>query len=895
MMQVGKGDPTVAANGGGASAALAPPCPYAVPQLLREAEAFLGRPKEGDNLAEAKSRLEQVASWGGDANGVTELLLGRLAVFEGDNQAAVPHLERALQARPQDEDLKNLIAKVRTDIDIRIDKVDGPIARPDPGLLSRPVLAQPGVVRPPETYRLPTQGSFLGAAMGKTAKVNGALVGAAFDFLSKAVYGFSTDMPKIWAAATDLNNKLNSQTGLQRLLNAIKTDMGYSLSRNELLSEQLQDVNPDQSIGGAPLGQVKLREFYLYRSADGSFTTANPREGAAWTPVQWMGEKDMAVTRKNRVNDPNLPNPTEVSRLLLHAIDSNRKLAPMLSPRAIQWIQAQLHGWVLHANADETQAKMLEFELSPEHPIRKATGQQTMLVQATQPNELEPGAPHFLNTISAWWDGNQIYGSNQTTQDRLRTDPKTGKFEPWGKLHLDTDSHLPLNPLTGRADTGVDLNMWVGLEAQHETFVRGHNWICDQLRAEYEATSKDPEKRYLPGLDGGRQTKLTNDDFFNLARLINSALMAKFHTIEWTPAVLSSKPLAIGMRTNWVGLFEVLANPTFEDQHPENMWSKLFDHPALAGFLGSTRNNHNVIYNFPEAFSEVYRLHPGMPDYLKLVSTDGKTELGQVEIGASREGQAHELLKKYGTDTVMYSLSRGHMPALVERNNPQFMKNMAAFRGESAIDLGAIDIIRARERGERLYNEFRRDLGMPEISSIRELLTDPETKKVADEDLPLLAAAEKLYGTGKEGAEKLDLQIGMLMDRNRPLRGFDQVRFKVFLMAASHRLEADPWFSREKLNQNYYSKKGMDILKNVYYKDYLTAIYPSLSESLKNVDNPFEPVDDPAPSAHFLTSENLDQHRRDVPKTRLEKTVRVATDLFSKAQDAVAAALPENQ
>lgn len=82
--------------------------------------------------------------------------------------------------------------------------------------------------------------------------------------------------------------------------------------------------------------------------------------------------------------------------------------------------------------------------------------------------------------------------------------------------------------------TGFNNNWWLGLEILHTLLALEHNAICNELRSAY------PE--------------WTGDQIFDKARLVNSCLMAKIHTIEWTPATLAHPALKIAMNTNWWGL-----------------------------------------------------------------------------------------------------------------------------------------------------------------------------------------------------------------------------------------------------------------------------------------------------------------------------------------------------
>ena len=59
---------------------------------------------------------------------------------------------------------------------------------------------------------------------------------------------------------------------------------------------------------------------------------------------------------------------------------------------------------------------------------------------------------------------------------------------------------------------------WLGLSMLSRLFVAEHNAVCDRLKREYPAWS--------------------DEDLFQRARLVNAAVLAKIHTVEWTPAVI---------------------------------------------------------------------------------------------------------------------------------------------------------------------------------------------------------------------------------------------------------------------------------------------------------------------------------------------------------------------
>lgn len=87
---------------------------------------------------------------------------------------------------------------------------------------------------------------------------------------------------------------------------------------------------------------------------------------------------------------------------------------------------------------------------------------------------------------------------------------------------------------------------------------------------------------------------------FDKARLVNSALMAKIHTIEWTPAILAHPALQIGMNANWWGL----AGETLT-----KMVGRISKNEAISGIPGSGVDHDGVPYSLTEEFVSVYRMH----------------------------------------------------------------------------------------------------------------------------------------------------------------------------------------------------------------------------------------------------------------------------------------------
>ena len=117
-----------------------------------------------------------------------------------------------------------------------------------------------------------------------------------------------------------------------------------------------------------------------------------------------------------------------------------------------------------------------------------------------------------------------------------------------GTLRLDHHGFIPLDLEESPDLSGVAGNAWLGLALLHVLFSREHNAIVEMLHKTH------PE--------------LGDDDTFDKARLINAALMAKIHTVEWTPAVISHPTTQRAMKINWWGLVGERATVGSAGSHP---------------------------------------------------------------------------------------------------------------------------------------------------------------------------------------------------------------------------------------------------------------------------------------------------------------------------------------
>lgn len=96
-----------------------------------------------------------------------------------------------------------------------------------------------------------------------------------------------------------------------------------------------------------------------------------------------------------------------------------------------------------------------------------------------------------------------------------------------------------------------------------------------------------------------------SDQIFDKARIVNCALMAKIHTVEWTPAILAHPALQIGMSANWWGIVgETLTKAV-------GRISKTNE--TISGIPGSGVDHQGIPYSLTEEFVSVYRMHSLIP------------------------------------------------------------------------------------------------------------------------------------------------------------------------------------------------------------------------------------------------------------------------------------------
>lgn len=538
-----------------------------------------------------------------------------------------------------------------------------------------------------------------------------------------------------------------------------------------------------------------------------AFTVSNP--GARFGRNIPLSEVD--PTKDATILDPS---PRLVSnRLLARPANGDGKddfsPATILNLIAAAWIQFQTHDWFNHGTPRPIEDDPFDVPLQPNDPWPGGK----MLVRRSRPDPTRrfndgAGPQTFVNAETHWWDSSQIYGDSHAAGAKYRSGVD-------GKLRIDPKTKMiPVDP-TGVETTGLTSNWWVGLSLLHNLFTLEHNAICDHLIEAF------PEWR---DHDNG------DDLIFRKARLVNNALMAKIHTVDWTTAILTHPALQVGMNANWSGLAGAAVKKTF---------GRISAAEAMSGIPGSAVNQHGADYCLTEEFTAVYRLHPLLPnDIQMLFAADGRK--GRVlkfesdnqqdpDVIVGPHAMANALRDGATFADLVYSFGVQSPGAVTLRNYPNWMRRLRRRSGqhvEELIDLAAIDVLRDRERGVPRYNRFRELFHMPRMRAFEDMSDDPD----------IVHTLREVYGH----PDKVDLMVGMYAEKPPEGFGFSDTAFRVFVLMASRRLKSDRFFTTD-YTPAVYTQAGIDWIENNGMTSVILRHLPELTPALQRTANAFAP------------------------------------------------------
>lgn len=468
--------------------------------------------------------------------------------------------------------------------------------------------------------------------------------------------------------------------------------------------------------------------------------------------------------------------------------------APFFNVLAAYWIQFMTHDWFSHMEEGHNATMYIDMGCTTQlvngvpTPLTPADIEKlgcrpgdrvdkTLVASDSPPESFNVGgttylarAPRtFANNNTAWWDASQLYGYDETSKKRVKRDPKDPARLLLNPVAGVSGAYLPVlqasDPIqpqwAGQEAAAFPDNWTVGMSFYHNLFAREHNSFVTEFRRQAKDHPNEDSGLRNPANPTRVITNkdVTPEELFTAARLVVSAMIAKIHTIEWTPQLLYDDPLYKGMNANWNGLLgnsqpEVskalsdvvtkVLGTTQSGAGATKWYSVLASGPGIFGlgsqvpgydvsnwrFTNGGVNHFGSPFNFPEEFVTVYRLHPLIPDLIEYrdLGRDPNQILQKVAVISTFEGKATDAMRSRGLANWALSMGRQRLGLLTLHNIPQFMQNITLPRLDTPgkqIDLAALDLIRDREHGVPRFNEFRRQYGLRQLTSYDDFFPKP--------------------------------------------------------------------------------------------------------------------------------------------------------------------------
>ncbi|NER38180.1 MAG: heme peroxidase [Oscillatoria sp. SIO1A7] len=305
-----------------------------------------------------------------------------------------------------------------------------------------------------------------------------------------------------------------------------------------------------------------------------------------------------------------------------------------------------------------------------------------------------------INTVTTWLDLSTVYGSNpelarelQGSAGQLRVlNSPTGDLLP-----VDTDGLTEGGRFQGVGFLAGDVrvNENDSLASQHTLWVRNHNRLATEIAQAH------------PGFSG--------EQIFQRARQVNIAQFQNVVLYEWLPALLGENNPFL---TPYQGY-----DPDIDPQTTD-----VFVTAAL-------RIGHTLVS------PEIQRL-----------DANGESADGPIEFLDSF--LAPSIAEGADVDEILRGLTAGVAQEVDTQVGDNLRNGLPEGIDPVAFDLLSGNIQRARERGVADYNQVRRTIGIPGVSSFAEITSDP----ILQQQL------QDLYGS----VDDIDLWVGLMAEDHVP-------------------------------------------------------------------------------------------------------------------------------
>jgi hypothetical protein len=456
-------------------------------------------------------------------------------------------------------------------------------------------------------------------------------------------------------------------------------------------------------------------EATTYRTFDG--TGNNPGDlGAAGTELRRIVPASAAYGANDAVGFSGV-NPREVSNTVFDQSSSVPNAAGA-SNFLFQWGQFLDHDIDLtNTSAAAGDASMIAPGTDTDMP----PGTLIPFTRSEYSDVNSTGARQQINSITAFVDGSNIYGSDPTRAAALRS--FTG-----GKMATSTGDLLPHDPgdPTSYLAGDVRANEQIGLTSMHTLFVREHNWWADRLAAENPTWN--------------------DEEIYQEARKMVGAELQAITYNEFLPTLLGNQ------FTTDIGTYS---------------YSSSID-PSIAN----------------EFSTAAYRIgHTMLPNELRVLNEDGTPAVADVPLAEAFFRP--DKVATYGIDSILRGLGATASQEIDNMLVDGVRNMLFAMPGMTfGLDLASLNIQRGRDHGLPTYNEMRLVLGLGAVGygdgsflSNAELLLMDVYADVNDIDLWVGLLSEIHYGDGMVG----ETTYAILFDQFWRLMNGDAFWYEDFL------------------------------------------------------------------------------------------------------------------
>lgn len=306
-----------------------------------------------------------------------------------------------------------------------------------------------------------------------------------------------------------------------------------------------------------------------------------------------------------------------------------------------------------------------------------------------------------VNSITAWMDGSQIYGSDAVTADKLRSHVggklltsngdmlpiNNAATFPTGTLAMDNAGPVPNDELFAAGDSRANEN--IELTSLQTIFVREHNRIATQLQTAHPGWS--------------------DEQLYQSARKVVIGELQVITYKEWLPTLFGKDLLRpySGYKPN--------VNPGITNEF------------ATAAF----RFGHSMLGDDVEFLDNLGReIDDGIP-------------LSQAFFNPNE-------LTEHGVDSVLKYLASDPASEIDSKVVESVRNFLFGPPGAGGLDLASLNIQRGRDHGLADYNSIRASYGLPKVTSFAQITKDVEVQ----------SQLKSLYGN----VNNIDAWVGMLAE-----------------------------------------------------------------------------------------------------------------------------------